>query len=287
VNVRLSWLVVVLLAGLTACTPAPVLEEPTLTPEPLIQPTPTETIVWFPPTPTRTLAPTLEVTPTPEFQPVRGAELLVDNFTDEGRWQVGQSTNGSIAYGRSELTLAVRQPKAALTSLRDGPDLSDFYLEVTVNVNLCRGPDMYGLLLRAASPDDYYRLLINCNGDLRLERIMDGRSLPVQDWIQSGVIPSGSPVVLRIGVRAAGREISFFINDIHQFDISDPVIPRGSIGVYARSMGDSALTISFSDLLVTALLPAGENLAVEGTPEAPEGACPLDFYTGRPHCEEK
>lgn len=286
-NVKFSWLVVLLLAVLTACTAAPVLEEPTPTLEPLVQPTPTATIVWFPPTPTRTLAPTLEMTPTPDPQPARGVELLVDNFTDEGHWQVGQSTSGSVAYGRSELTLAVREPKAALTSLRDGPDLGDFYLDVTVNVNLCRGPDMYGLLLRAASPDDYYRFLINCNGELRLERIMDGRSLPVQDWISSGVIPSGSPVVLRIGVLASGRDISFFINDIHQFDISDPVIPSGTIGVYARSMGDSALTVSFSDLLVTALLPAAENLAIEGTPEIPEGACPQDVYTGRPRCEDK
>jgi hypothetical protein len=283
-----AWVMIIALLVLTACVPPALpaqevfLETPTSTP----MPPPTETVVWFPPTPTRTPVPALTVQPTPDLRPERGPELLVDDFSDAGYWQVGQSDIGSVAYGRSELTLAVRQPRAALTSLRDGPELGDFYLEITTTANLCRGADMYGLLLRAVSPDDYYRFLINCNGELRLERIMDGRSLPLVDWTQSGIVPVGSPVVLRVGVIAPGRELSFFINDLHQFDISDPVLSSGSVGVYVRSTGDSALTVSFSDLVVTALVPEVQGAAVETSTPADDG-CPLDIYTGRPRCEDQ
>jgi hypothetical protein len=281
--------VFVILLALSACI-APPVQAPEMmeeTPAATIMPTTTETIVWFPPTPTRTPVPTTEMLPTPDLRPNRGPELLVDDFSDAGNWQVGQSPDGSIAYGRSELTLAVRQPRVALTSLRNGPQLDDFYLEITTRASLCRGADMYGLLLRAASEDDYYRFLINCNGDMRVERIMDGRSLPVQDWIPSGIIPAGSPVELRVGVMASGREIRFFINDLHQFDISDPVIPSGTVGVYARSAGESALTVSFSNLVVTALTGEAESTALEGDAIPTEAACPLDIYTGRPRCEDK
>jgi hypothetical protein len=284
----LAWLVLVMVLALAACAPLEpsvqsFQETPTATP----MPSPTETIVWFPPTPTRTPAPTQTVMPTPDLRPVRGPELLVDDFSDAGQWQVGQSGSGSVAYGRSELTLAVRQPKGSLTSFRDGPQFGDFYLEITTKANLCRGADMYGLLLRAASQDDYYRFLINCNGELRLERIMDGRSLPVQDWVQSGIVPVGSPVVLRVAVLASGRELSFFIDDLHQFDISDPVLTSGAVGVYARSTGDTALTVSFSDLVVTELTPDVGTAVLEATPPVADEGCPLDIYTGRPRCEDK
>jgi hypothetical protein len=255
----LLWLALVMVGAVPACTaPAPVIEEMAGSPTAAATPIPTETIVWFPPTPTRTPVPTQAVTPTPDPRPARGPELLVDDFTDSGHWQVVQSAAGSVAYGRSELTLAVRQSKASVASLRDGPELGDFYLEITTKASLCRGDDMYGLLLRAASANDYYRFLINCNGELRVERILDGRSLPLQDWTQSGIVPAGSPVVLRIGVVASGRQMSFFINDLHQLDIDDRTLSSGRVGVYARSSGDSALSVSFSELVVMGLAPGGE-----------------------------
>jgi hypothetical protein len=259
VSKLLIWLALVVLGGMSACVaPAPVQEEMAASPMAAATLTPTETIVWFPPTPTRTPFPTQAVTPTPDPRPARGSELLVDDFTDNGHWPVSQSAAGSVAYGRSELTLAVRQSKASVSSLRDGPELGDFYLEITTKASLCRGGDMYGLLLRAASANNSYRFLINCNGELRVERILDGRSLPLQDWTQSGIVPAGSPVVLRIGVVASGRQMSIFINDLHQLDIDDRTFSSGRVGVYARSSGDSALSVSFSDLVVTELMPEVE-----------------------------
>jgi hypothetical protein len=40
----------------------------------------------------------------------------------------------------------------------------------------------------------------------------------------------------------------FFINDQYQFSVSDPLFPSGAIGVFVRSAGETAVTVSFSDL---------------------------------------
>lgn len=259
---RAACLVVVLLVGvgLSACAPGAASEAllPTATPAPSLTPTPT--IVWFPPTPTRTLMPTQEVAPTPEQRPGVGALLLEDDLSGP-RWPAAHSGAGSVAYGNSELTLAISQPKGALVSLSSEPTLDDFYAEVTTKASLCRDGDAYGLLLRASSEQDFYRFVINCGGALRLERANNGKLALLQDWTPSGQVPPGSPLVLRVGVWVAGKEMRFFIDDVYQFSASDPVFSSGRLGLYARSAGETPVTVSFSKLVVRSLgAQAGEAL---------------------------
>jgi hypothetical protein len=225
--------------------PVPTLPLETATPTPDL----TDTIVWFPPTATYTPAPTRESTPTPELRPLEGDVILIDTFTEREGWQVARSVVGSIAYGQDELTLAVSSPRGLLVSFRSAPALADFYLEVNVEPNLCRGSDAYGLLLRAQSSGDYYRLLLNCNGEVRFERLMNSRSLPLHDWIGSG-LPPGGMIPARLGVWALKDEMRVFVNGVHQFTVRDKTWNGGQIGVFARSAGDTPLTVSFSQLEV-------------------------------------
>jgi len=53
----------------------------------------------------------------------------------------------------------------------------------------------------------------------------------------------------------AGDEIRVFIDDYFQFSARDPVLTGGSLGLFARAAGDSALTVSFSDLVVRQVGP--------------------------------
>ena len=212
---------------------------------------PTATIVWFPATATHTPAPALTAAPTPEMRPGVEGVTLTDPLDGSGtRWPVSRTSVGSVAYGNSELTLAVSQPKGSLTSLSAEPVLGDFYLEITTQANLCRGQDQYGLLLRATSDQDFYRLLINCDGYLRVERANGGKLALVQDWMPSGQVPPGSPLELRLGVWAVGSELRVFLNDVFQFSVKDPVFKSGRIGLFARSAGDTPLTVSFTNLVV-------------------------------------
>jgi hypothetical protein len=190
-------------------------------------------------------------------------ELVSDQFDTPEHWNLAVSTVGSMALGPNELTLAVAQPKGWLTSLRDGPVLDNFDLRLTTEASLCKENDYYGLLMRAMSYQDYYRFSIGCNGTVRLDRVKGGNTVTLYNWSQSGQVPPGAPVTLTLGVWARGREIRFFINDAYQFSVTDPVFPRGRVGVFARSMGKTAVTVSFSNLVVHSL---GSGAAPTQTP---------------------
>jgi hypothetical protein len=42
----------------------------------------------------------------------------------------------------------------------------------------------------------------------------------------------------------------FFVNDQYLFSAKDPLLHSGSLGVFARSTGNNALTVSFTDLVI-------------------------------------
>lgn len=215
---------------------------------PTITLTPSATTQWFPSTATPTLRVVNLPSPTPNQHPGLGSVVFTDDFGAGSTWQMVSNSNGSIAFGKNELTIAISNPKASLLSLQQTLILTDFYLEITASPDLCRGDDAYGLLLRAATNQDFYRFLVSCNGMLRLERLNGGTVTILQDWTPSGQVPPGSPLVIRLGVWAVGNSLRFFVNDKYQFSVNDKVFSAGGLGVYARSAGQTALTVSFSDL---------------------------------------
>lgn len=217
-----------------------------------ITPTVTATIVWFPPTETPTIFPTREILPTMEMAPGVGKPLLENGFADSNVWRSGSFAAGNIAQVDDVLTLAVQQPKSSLVTFLPGPVFEDFDLQVTANVSLCRGDDVYAILIRSLSEWDYYRFLINCKGEARAERIRDSQTILVQDWMAANMLP-GAPLTTQVEIWASGSEMRLIINDSYLFSIKDPVFRNGQIGLFARSAGDTALTVTFQDLNVFAL----------------------------------
>lgn len=199
--------------------------------------------------------PTREVEPTAEMYPGVGAVIIEEGFAEDLDWRTGTYAAGNVARVNSSLTLAVQQPRSSLLTLLSEPLLSEFDLQVDVNVSLCRGDDAYGLLIRAASDWDYYRFLVNCKGDARAERIRNSQSWPMQDWTPAGVIP-GAPVVTHLHVWANGSEMQFFVNDVYIFTVKDPVFSSGQIGLFARSAGETALTVNYQNLVISEIDPA-------------------------------
>lgn len=247
----------VLLVSLATCQVQPTLAPVALdtpTPVPPTQ-TPTRTPVWFPPTETPTAQPSLTAWPTQDARPGLAGLVLQDDFSSGG-WQAFSVEAGRAALGKNELTLAIQAPKGVLTSFRAAPLPGDGYLELTATPSLCKGSDVFGIYLRAASPGDGYRLLATCSGLLRLERLKNQELVLLQDWTPGiGLIPGGM-LPVRLGIWAAGRELRVFVNAVYQFSVRDPVWSEGMLGVYARAAGDSPLTVSFSQLEVRQLDPA-------------------------------
>jgi hypothetical protein len=232
------------------CLPVSTALPPTDTPVPSETSVPTATVIWFPPTATATSFPTPEVTPTVNYKTGVGKVIFQDDFSSGKGWQLGRTGAGSVALGKNELTIAISEPRAYLSSVLDQPVLGDFYAEITASPTLCREADEYGLLIRAASERDFYRFSLTCNGQVRVDRVAGGAASSPQPLVFSGAVPAGAPSISRLGVWARGKEMRYFVNDMYQFSINDPLQLSGSLGVFARSGGEMAVTVSFSDLVV-------------------------------------
>lgn len=215
-----------------------------------LAPTPTTTIVWFPPTATYTPQPTLVITPTVDFSPQTGSIIFQDDFTDPSNWVLNQTTSSSIALGEKEITLAISQPRLYLFTLRKNPVLADFYLEITASPSLCIGEDEYGILFRVSPSLDFYRYAVTCDGQIRLDKYFQNKASSPQPKDYSGAVPLGAPSSSRLSIWASGKTMRFYVNGEYQFTIRDPSLLSGSLGLFARSVNDSAVTISFSDLIV-------------------------------------
>lgn len=219
-----------------------------------ITPTGTETIVWFPPTETMTPFPTREILPTAEMAPGIAASLLENGFGENQSWRTGTYASGNISQVDQSLILAVQKPKDFLITFLSGLVFEDFDLQVTANMSLCRGSDSYAILVRSLSEYDYYRFLVNCQGEARAERIRSGQTIPLQDWTPADII-IGAATNSKIEIWASGSEMRLIINDSYLFSVKDPSFRNGQIGLFARSAGDNALTVTFRDLTVYALDP--------------------------------
>ncbi len=239
--------------GLTAClgaipSPSPL---PGSTASPIPE-TATPTIDWFPPTPTSTplSGVSYAVTPTVNIQPEYSTLLFTDEFTEPNQWTTGQTGSGRISLGPNELTLAINRTKGYLYSLRQGTNLTDFYLEITANPTLCRAGDEYGLLLRVSPGLDFYRFALTCYGQARVDRLYQGKASSPQGLTPNGAIPRGAPSQSTLAVLAQGKQLHFFVNGEYQFSVNDPTWSGGSLGVFARAAGDNAVTVNFRDLKV-------------------------------------
>jgi hypothetical protein len=241
---------------LSACSMLPTLQVvtpflPTRSPIP----TAAATIQWFPPTNTPTPFPTpAPRQPTAEQRLALGEVVLRDTFESRSGWLVGQYNGGAAAYGKQRLDV-VTQPTlgASVVVLRSGAVPIDFYFEMNTSPSLCRGKDSYGLIFRAEGEMSHYRLLITCEGQVRVERWRPAEVGVVQDWTPSGQVPAGAPITLRLGVWMFRDEMRIFINDIYQFSARDPLLQGAQIGVFVRAAAASAVSVSFSDLVVRRL----------------------------------
>lgn len=241
---------------LSACSPAqtPIPVSPTVN-RIVVDKTSTPTTVWFPPTPTFTQFPTPRTTPTKIIQPDIGDIILRDDFTDGSYWDLSKSETTSAALGNNKITLALTQTGDYLFSLRNEPVLNNFYIEITVQSSLCLGKDEFGLLLRVTPNYEFYRFSLSCDGHIRLDKYFQGHASSPQPWKVSGTVPPGAPSSARLAAWLNGKEMKFYVNDVYQFGVQDSSINRGQIGVFTRSAGDNAVTISFSELEIYQVSP--------------------------------
>ena len=244
------FLAIVLLSGCTSLeTPQPTLISPTATQTY----TPTPTVDWFPATSTPTLIPSSTPTPPTTLQnPSEGVGNLIiqDDFTNTVWWQTLQSESGNIAFGEGNLTFAVSKQESTLTSLSQHNLPQNFYLEVTLQTSLCQLEDQIGIIFWQQSSNNFYRLLLNCSGQYRLELVQDGLSYVLVDWTVALQVQLGAPATNQLAIWVYQGDLRFFVNGAYQFTERVARDRTGTLGLFARTIAGPAMTVKFSDLAI-------------------------------------
>ena len=237
---------------LTACVPTGAVQ-PSPTGTATEMPPSTATIDWFPATSTPDVQPTPVPSPTPNSFSSLGDVIFEDRFSTSEGWNVSRSSRGEISIAGSEINIVINQPNSYLYAYREKPDLENFFVQIRSNLSLCSGRDEYGLLFRLTNDQNFYRYSLSCSGEVRLEKVSAGGVTTLQPWTRSASVPVGAPSKSSLEVLAQGQEMSFFVNGDLQFKAVDEELKIGSFGVFGKSTGDSAYTVSFSDLVVRSL----------------------------------
>ncbi len=163
-------------------------------------------------------------------------------------WALNRTSRASAAINNNELTLALSQAGAYIYTIRQEPDLRDFYLEVTASPSLCMGADEYGVVFRFSDSSNFFRFSLTCDGRARVDRVFKNQPSSPQPLVFSGVIPPGAPSTSKLIVTSKGRDMTFYANNEFLFSVSDPNLPEGKIGLFIRSNGENAVTVNFSGL---------------------------------------
>lgn len=251
-------ILVLLVLFLAACF---LLEDPPAqdTPRPTTSRTPapssTPTVVWFPPTDTPAATPTREITPTPGLMVELGEILYQDPFLSNESWSLPQNERGQINIGNGELNIIINEPDSYFAGIIEKPDLSEYYAEITANPVLCSGRDEYGFLFSVYGTNQYYRFALSCSGEVRLDRLSASGITVLYPWTRNASVPPGAPSVTKLAVLVVDGEIHLFLNGESPYSITGQGNTFGSFGVYARSVGETALTVSFRDFIIREVLP--------------------------------
>jgi hypothetical protein len=217
--------------------------------------TPSSTVIWFPATSTATLPPTIPPAPTENFHPAIGNPIYSDDFSVLDDWSISSVDGARVTLGKNEITLTTQNAGVTVVSLNNTQTLQNGWVDTGVNVSLCKAADNYGLMIRAGGPGDAYRFMVNCLGQVKLERLKFGRPVTLVDWMQSGQVLPGSPLMIRLQVWTVQDELRFFVNEVFQFSTRDAAYPYGKVGFFANQSADTPVTVSFSDFSIYAIEP--------------------------------
>lgn len=246
----------ILLCPLVACraqTPdlLPTATAPELSATALVSP------VWFPATATPAPSPQPSPAGNTILPPTKGQLILDGVFATPESWLGSNGEAGYAHIQQSSLTMALPGGAGRAQSLSVYKLPDEFYLEVNIETGMCSSGDRYGILFWEGSTAGNYRLWINCEGQMRLERELPERVDLYRDWQVARKFQAGSPAINRIGIWARKGEVLFFVNDCWQFSQAVNADLRGGLGILAQTGGDYALTVSFSELRVYSVVENG------------------------------
>lgn len=279
---RAAWLLAVALAGCNrpAAEPPPNLlatsVAATLTAQPFSVPTATVAAPTAASTeaalatPTETLTETAAAPPTPSPIPLlpddprAGLNLSAPDVRDDfnqALWYVGSDdATASFAYADGRFQVTDNLADGFLWWSTTARQASDLYVEVTAEVQDCRGKDAYGLAVRVNGPglDQGYTLEIACDGNFQMRRfVSEQEPVTLLNWTPAAGLVSGPDATNRIGLLVRGIEIQAFANGqvLTAQAIEDDNYSSGILSLFASAAQTPGLTVYFDDLALWSISP--------------------------------
>lgn len=224
--------------------PSPTNALPTDTPQATASssPTPQPTIAYTPPA----------TDPTTKL----GGADWSDSMDDGDNWPTGADkfTDITFADGMMRLTGLTTTDGWRMTY----PELDNFYLEVTFQVNDCKGSDRYGVITRVPvlnSPDRGYLFGFTCDGKFSLRRWnasigAKGEMINLIAWKTSAAINTGSSQTNRLGLMAVGDRLILYANGQNIGEVKDSTFAKGYFGIFVGARETEDFTIRVDQVRV-------------------------------------
>jgi len=223
-------------------------------------------------------------TPEPPIMPTPAFPLAwQDDFsTPEGGWDETSDLQSVKKYENGQYHISVNARELFIWSTA-GQDLADFMVEVETTQVSGPNDNGYGLLFRFQDDRHFYRFDISGDGFYFLSKRLENQWVTLIDWTASPFIHKGQ-ATNRLKVICQGSQISLYVNDRHLTDFSDVSYSHGDIGLFAGTLSQGGVHISFDNLKVwapggaaTVVTPSPSVVEVTPTPEAPPTVDPSQF----------
>ncbi len=172
-----------------------------------------------------------------------------------GTWEANNDAL-NVTQSGEQVTLSLTEGDISALAVNGGSArLSDFYAQVSVNVETGTPGWAVHMTARQQSANSYYQLSVNHLGFWRWQRVAGSEIMLLQDWISSPVIEAGT-TTFDLGVMANGAGLGVFYNGSPLSHFVDANLPDGiiSLGIDSVPALESEVTVNFSDLIVTAPL---------------------------------
>jgi tetratricopeptide (TPR) repeat protein len=207
-------------------------------------------------------------TPEPPVLPTPAFPLAwQDDFsTPEGGWIEASDLQSVKKYENGQYHILVNARELFIWSTA-GQDFADFMVEVEATQVSGPNDNGYGLLFRLQDEQHFYRFDISGDGFYLLSRRLENQWVTLIDWTASPFIHKGQ-ATNRLKVICQGSQISLYVNNRHLTDFSDVSYSHGDIGLFAGTLSQGGVHISFDNLKVWA--PEGTAAAITPSPPVSE-----------------
>jgi tetratricopeptide (TPR) repeat protein len=207
-------------------------------------------------------------TPEPTILPTPAFSLAwQDDFsTPERDWGETSDLQSVKRFENGQYHISVNASELFIWSTA-GQDLADFIVEIEATQVSGPNDNGYGLLFRFQDDQHFYRFDISGDGFYLLSKRLENQWVTLVDWTESPFIHKGQ-ATNRLKVICQSSQISLYVNDRHLTDFSDVSYSHGDIGLFAGTLSQGGVHISFDNLKVWA--PEGAAAVITPSPSVPE-----------------